>query len=79
MEALKKIIYFTRECNYTSRQEKMYYWVEIDENHMARFFRKGISASPSFYSEYICNAEDETHLKHYLQILLKARIMIEEN
>lgn len=72
-------MYFTSECNYTSRHDKMLYWVEIDQAHMARFFKKGITASSCFYSEYICNADDLTHVKRYLQILLKARLMIESN
>lgn len=78
MESLKKVIFFTKECYYTSKQDKMHYWVEIDESQTARFYKKGL-ISPSFYTEFICNTEDENHLRNYLQILLKSRVMIESN
>lgn len=75
---MHKIFFFTQECNITSNKEKVYYWVEIDYQKRATFYRKGL-LSGSFYNEMIDNVDDDKHLKSYLRILLRAMVMIQEN
>jgi len=77
MSALVKKFYFTRDCYYTSREERKFYWVEV-KDAWAYFYKTGL-LKESFYSEKLNNVEDETHTRQYLQILLRSIIMIQEN
>ncbi|MBX3240210.1 MAG: hypothetical protein KIT80_02850 [Chitinophagaceae bacterium] len=78
MDVLKKIFFFTRECYYTSREEKKYYWVEINDKKWAFFYKAGL-LKESFYSEKLNSIDDEVHTKQYLQILLRSIIMVQDN
>ncbi len=78
MDTYKKIFFFTRECHYTSREEKKMYWVEINDKKWAFFYKTGLLRE-SFYSEKLNNVEDETHTRQYLQILLRSIIMVQDN
>lgn len=78
MDTHRKTFFFTRECYYTSREEKKFYWVEINEKKWANFFKTGL-LQESFYSEKLNNVEDEAHMRQYLQILLRSIIMVQDN
>ncbi len=78
MDTCRKIFFFTRECYYTSREEKKFYWVEVDEKKWAHFYKAGL-LKESFYAEKLTNVEDEAHTRQYLQILLRSIIMVQEN
>mgnify|MGYP001131951362 CR=1 FL=1 len=75
---MKKIFLFTKECNITSRIENAYYRVEIDDKKKASFYNKGFLSAP-FYIEKIDNVDDDSHLKRYLKILLRVKVMVREN
>ena len=75
---MHKVFFFTRECNATSHIEKAYYRVEIDNKKQASFYKKGFLSTP-FYIEKIDNVNDDKHLKSYLKILLRAKVMVYEN
>jgi hypothetical protein len=75
---MHKVFFFTKECNTTSRIEKAYYRVEIDNKKRASFYKKGFLSTP-FYIAKIDNVDDDKHLKSYLKILLRAKVMVLEN
>ncbi len=78
MDTNNKVFFFTKECYYTSREEKKFYWVEVDENKWAHFYKTGL-LKESFYTEKLSNVEDQDHTRQYLQILLRSIIMVQEN
>lgn len=75
---MNKIFFFTKECNITTNTEKAHYRVEINNKKQASFYNKGFLSTP-FYIEKIDNVDDDTHLKSYLKILLRAKVMVYEN
>jgi hypothetical protein len=75
---MHKVFFFTKECNINSNREKAYYRVEIDNKKQASFYNKGFLSAP-FYIEKIDNVDDDKHLKTYLKILLRAKVMVYEN
>ena len=75
---MNKTFFFTKECNITSYIEKAFYRVEIDDKKRASFYNKGFLSAP-FYIEKIDNVDDDKHLKTYLKILLRAKVMVYEN
>ena len=75
---MQKILFFTKEYKNTNSKENTFYWIEVNSNNLAQFYKKGLITQP-FYTERIENIDDDFHLKSYLKILLKAVTMIQEN
>ena len=75
---MHKLFFFTKECNITSHIEKAFYRVELDDKRQASFYTRGFLSTP-FYIEKIDNVDDDEHLRSYLKILLRAKVMVYEN
>jgi len=75
---MQKLFFFTKDYKNTNNKDNGFYWIEVNSDHQALFYKKGL-ISASFYKERIVNIDDDLHLKSYLKILLKAVTMIEDN
>ena len=54
---MQKILFFTKEYKNTNSKENTFYWIEVNSDNQAQFYKKGLITQP-FYTERINNIDD---------------------